>query len=270
MPSQLPDRKLIWFQHFHKAGGSSVIRLAQRNQWKFYPNHRNANPTDDNGNWIEFWNYDRSALNHWLNAVIRANVDFIACEWGFPPPEHFITRDDLVYLTVLRDPVQRLISNFLYDLSRHHTKCPTVQHYVNLKSKWSYHQPEYYVRTLNGLSTAETITDDHLAQAIAILDRFEIVMVVEREDPWRPLEQLGWEVADLHVNVNRQRPELYAKHVTPQDVEFLEEVNRLDIALYEHVARKVAACPPTGQTPRLAPAAAGVGAGDARPAQRPS
>ncbi len=56
------EYRLIWFQHFHKAAGTSIINLAELNNERFWPYHKNANPTDSKGNLIELWKYSEDKL----------------------------------------------------------------------------------------------------------------------------------------------------------------------------------------------------------------
>ncbi|MDJ0615333.1 MAG: hypothetical protein QNJ63_01085 [Calothrix sp. MO_192.B10] len=41
--------RLIWFQHFHKAGGTSIVKFAQSNSEVLYPCHLNGNPLSPDG-----------------------------------------------------------------------------------------------------------------------------------------------------------------------------------------------------------------------------
>ncbi|MBF0452929.1 MAG: hypothetical protein HQK75_19670 [Candidatus Magnetomorum sp.] len=59
--------RLIWFQHFHKAAGTSIVDLARTNNEVFWSNHENGNPKDSNGNFIELWNYSQYMLKQFID-----------------------------------------------------------------------------------------------------------------------------------------------------------------------------------------------------------
>ena len=99
--------QLIWFQHFHKAAGSSVVDLARRNREVFWPDHSNGNPINNCGHLLELWNYDEKKLTGFINTCEQRGITFVATEWGFP--NIYVLHKDprVLTLTILREPLRR-------------------------------------------------------------------------------------------------------------------------------------------------------------------
>ncbi|MDF1871135.1 hypothetical protein [Vannielia sp.] len=141
--------RLVWFQHFHKAGGSSVIAEAGLNGERFYPRHYNGNPVDENGWEIPIWRMDEAEQRAFVDHCETLGVTFVATEWGsqiYPA-----LRDDprVFSLTFLRDPWDRLVSNYRYAMARGNAPATPIDQFFPHHSLM-FRQPEYYTRMLAG------------------------------------------------------------------------------------------------------------------------
>ncbi len=110
-----PMSRLIWFMHFHKAGGTSIVGLARRNGETFWADHRNGNPCSTDGKILRPWELSAAGLNAHIDAALSSGVSFVASKWGCPDPEVLAARGDVLSIVVLRDPLNRIISDFRYE-----------------------------------------------------------------------------------------------------------------------------------------------------------
>lgn len=114
--------RLIWFQHLHKAAGTTIVELAKNNMENFYSNHKNGNPYDENDEMIEIWKFDKNDLKSFIDDCERKKITFVATEWGSPNFKILSEDSRVVLITAIRDPIDRLISNYYYDLFKGFTK----------------------------------------------------------------------------------------------------------------------------------------------------
>ena len=172
--------RLVWFQHLHKAAGTYVIRRAQANGEKFWPNHENGNPVS-NGKVIPLWEMESGELTSFIDECEEQGVTFVACEWGGPDYETLAHDERVTMLTCLRDPIKRLVSNFNYDHYWMWTKATSYQEYIAEGHLHS--SPEYYTKIF-----ARGELDSNKAKAN--IDLFDHVIVAE--DGMAALDELGW------------------------------------------------------------------------------
>ena len=108
--------KPVVFVHFHKAGGTSLIKMFTRTLRPWRPN-KNGNPwgmTDDNKPFaIPFWRYDKTGFDLFLNR--QKLMRFLAMEWNFftsMTKNEVLSSVDLI--TCIRDPYSRFVSNLYF------------------------------------------------------------------------------------------------------------------------------------------------------------
>ncbi len=152
-----------------------------------------------------------------------------------------------VYITLLRDPVERVVSHYYYAL--HHPK-----HYTHsLVTEKGMSLAEYVSSGITDLNNGQTrcIAGDRVQQLNAVergdtsllevakqnLDsHFLMAGVTERFDEFILLlkHYLNLEyVLYTHSNVNSKRPK--RTEISPHDIELIRHHNQLDIQLYEYV-----------------------------------
>jgi len=191
--------RLVWFQHFHKAAGTSIIELARRNGERFYPRHENGNPVGGDGRPLALWRLPAAALSAFVDDCQRQGVSFVATEWGVPALETLADDPRVVLVTCLRHPLQRLISNYYYDLYGGYTAARRLDAYPD-SSREAFCRHNYYCRMLAGKAeeTGEIGEQDFL-RARARLACFDHCDVVERG--LEPLaHRLGWTIHAVHEN----------------------------------------------------------------------
>ena len=196
--------RLVWFQHFHKAAGSSIVSIAAKNGEVLYPNHLNGNPIDNAGNYIPVWNYNHTDLLQFIDHCEEIGCTFIAPEWGVADL-HVLKADPRVKIvTCIRDPYARFISNYVFDYRLGYTDHNNVRNYVGSKRSFSYFN--YYTHTLAKLADrVRTASESDFRKARGMLECFDQVQIVGTRG-WliRLCNSLGWD--SLNVKANRRRP----------------------------------------------------------------
>ncbi len=193
--------RLVWFLHFHKAGGSSLVELARRNGETFYPRSANGNPMSPDGKTIRLWELGPEGLETFVQEARDAGVSFVASEWGVPDLAVLSGIPQLVTVTVLRDPVARLLSNFAFDYAHGFTQARSLREYRNHHTAL-YTLDNYYCRQVLGSAWVED-GDPHalLETAGSRLARVDHVALLEGAYPFEGIrEALGWQVDGPHQN----------------------------------------------------------------------
>jgi hypothetical protein len=191
--------RLVWFQHFHKAAGTSVIELARRNGERFHPRHDNGNRLGEDGRPLPLWRLGPAELAAFVDDCQRGKVSFVATEWGEPALETLAADPRVVLVSCLREPLQRMVSNFYYDLYGGFTPVRCLEAYPD--SSWApFCRHNYYCRMLAGKAEdADEVAEEDFLRACARLPCFDYCGVVEQG--LEPLARhLGWTAHGIHEN----------------------------------------------------------------------
>ena len=173
-----PMPRLVWFMHVHKAGGTSVVGLARRNSETFWPDHRNGNPCSPDGKIHRPWELSAAGLDAYIDEALLSGVSFVASEWGCPDPAILAARSDVLSIVVLRDPLNRIISDFRYEYLNGRA-ARSVLDWVDHHSH-QHTQPNYYTRLLLGREwESDRDPDDLVKSAMERLRCFDVVAVLE-------------------------------------------------------------------------------------------
>lgn len=198
----MSDYRLIWFQHFHKAAGSSVGALARQNGEIFYRRHHNGNPYDDKGRILPLWDFSEDQISAFVDECERIGTTFVASEWGAPDFRVLARDPRVVSISLLRDPWSRLVSNYTFDLIRRHAPLTPIDTYY-FHHSFKFRQPNYYCRTLmagGGVTRAQTV-DELMDRAWENLAALDFVLALEAPKPIDALcAYLGWTQQVERVN----------------------------------------------------------------------
>lgn len=196
--------RLIWFQHFHKAAGSFIVRLAINNQEKLYPEHHNGNPVQADQTPIPLWKMSDRELQSFVDNCQAKGITFVATEWGAPNFSVLALDPRVTLITCLRDPLQRLLSNFYFDFWSGYTNCQSIEEYVN--SSGSFTMFNYYSRILSQhYGNPEPISLQQFQQAKFNLSLFDCLVILEDPNSFSKLNRhLGWK-EDVINKQNRRR-----------------------------------------------------------------
>lgn len=194
------NKKIIWFQHFHKAGGSSIINLARFNQEIFYPIHQNANPVGTDGKLIPLWEYSAKQLENFLDHCQSQGITFIATEWGVPDIRALKNDPRVLLITCIRKPLNRFVSNFYYDLYNGYTPAKTLEEYIGSRNR-SITMSNYYCRMLSGVNNSPTeITEETFKYCLNILQMFDLCLILENGFNDLKLMKEDWNISISHTN----------------------------------------------------------------------
>lgn len=191
--------QLIWFQHFHKAAGSSLVESAQLNGEVFWPSHINGNPTDKAGKQLSLWSYDSDQLNAFIDECEKTGVSFVASEWGLPEIEVLAADPRVSLLTITRDPLSRLVSNFYYDLYNGYTDVNQIEDYVGARQR-TFTMDNYYCRILARVDNRlQAVQEEDFLLAKQNLSHFDKVFSLE-QGLGELSNRFDWKLGLVHVN----------------------------------------------------------------------
>lgn len=246
--------RLIWFQHFHKAAGTSIVKLAQANEEVLYPQHNNGNPLDAEGNEIPLWTFSNNELSQFIDECEELGVTFVANEWEAVDFEYLAKDPRVVLITCLREPLERFVSNFYFDYWSGYTNHSSFQGYLN--SDGCFTMFNYYCRILSGHNTQhQPMTSGQFQEAKAALSHFHHIVALGEKDAFQNLQTcLEW-TRDLdnqqqnksnHLNrrviklILKGRIDLIWRRLThrkqapnPTFLHLFQEENQWDLGLYE-------------------------------------
>jgi len=249
-------KKVIVFLHFHKAGGTSMLKTLNQHLTPWKPN-RNFNPWREYGEenrLIEFWKYNSTELQGYLDELIDNNIDFVSTEWNFfrdPLPKSIVDQMDLI--TTFRNPYERFRSNVFFEAEEY---ADHPEDWVNLdfdghsvrrqcgegvcksgKFHVNYNKPNYYVQMMNGLADVPHLkmNNTHLEVAKQRLQEwFKGIFILEQPETFSALGDIipgynpNGQGLPKHSRDNSQN-----KHTIPLSEDEFREENDLDYQLYE-------------------------------------
>ena len=234
---------MLLFVHMHKCAGSTVRKSAQRSGLNLPSPHRNGNLLDASGAAVKYAPLDDDQAREILRTQRDAGVDFMAMEWDFPSIRA-IPRRDVQIFTVLRDPLERAVSNFKYAKLRGSTKETTNFREFFGRSSGA-RQPlsrsnNYYVRKLSAGAPDKTLVVEDLRSAEAALRRFASVILLGKDDLQVSLMSLGiTEFANTNITSQiKAVPGLSADAITvsDEDMAWFEKHNRFDRRLFTRLS----------------------------------
>ena len=234
------------FLHMHKCAGSTVVRKARQAKLKLAANHRNGNLVRADGKNVRYNRMSENALHALLHQVNDAGVQFFAIEWDFPKVEYFDCGVPVELFTVMRDPFARAVSNYRFaKLSGAVHKDVVFQQLMN----WSYtkagalaRSSNYYTRKLSAAGSLDRLDEASVERALAVLDRFRSVIILERDNLDAELALIGIEA---EVKPAKETASLVRHGVTDKDLlvsdsdrAWFEAENPLDYALFNTLRQR--------------------------------
>jgi hypothetical protein len=216
------------FLHIPKTGGSTLQGIIQRNYGK-----KNCYNVPNNREVATF-----AALPHEQRNSIRALMG----HHGFGAHKHFENSEDVKYITMLRDPVDRIISNYYWILERpeHHTYKAIVENNYSVADYVSSgviaNAENAQVRLLsNSVDTPHGgCTREMLEQAKAnLVSHFQVVGVNKKYDQFLMLTQkeLDWKMPYyFRANVTKKKEKREA--ISADKIAVIKEYNALDAELF--------------------------------------
>lgn len=191
--------RLIWFQHFHKAAGSTIVEYANINNEKLYPNHLNGNPVEEDGTLINLDTFSPEELTLFIDKCEKNSITFVTTEWSAPDFDTLANDPRVVLITCIRDPLKRVVSNFYFDLYNSFTNSKKLENYVNSKGL-TYTMDNYYCRILSRHDSNPNEIDEILYKKAKMnLTKFDCCVTVE--SGFSSLSKtLNWECPTIEKN----------------------------------------------------------------------
>lgn len=133
------------------------------------PAHKNGHLLNAQGHAVAgMARFSRAKIDKLLRPLVQSGVELLAIEWDFPRLEKFPKDLGLRYFTIFRDPVERLLSNFAYDVVVSGSSAKNVHEWMEIPEIWA--QPNYYTRFFSGLRTTDDIKPsdvEHIADILS-------------------------------------------------------------------------------------------------------
>jgi hypothetical protein len=224
------DSPTLLYLHLPKCGGTTLNRLIE---WE-YPPHRiySIDPSFFRWSYYRLLRKSPRRLDHLR--VIKGHMPFGA---------HKLLHKAATYITVLREPVERVISEYYFAL--HHPLHPQHKRMQSLTlEQYAGTTPHHNLqcKLLAGPPPqrdflAGDCTEETLATAKANLAaHFSLAGLTERFDETLALFKVlfGWKLSHYaSFNVGQNRP---SRQSVPESTrQLIAERNRFDVAIYQHV-----------------------------------
>jgi len=225
-----PGREALIFVHLYKTGGTTLNRIIE---WEYkLPRICSVEPT--------WWRWSYKKITRWSPSRL-ARVDVF--KGHMPFGLHSLLPGPANYVTFLRDPVDRAISDYYF--ARRFKPHPhhRAAHQLNLEEFFRQkHEHNWQSRILAGSDAQELFPSVCDAATLArakenLARRFIAVGLTERFDESLALLKvvLGWKVKryrSFRVASNR----IAKKQVAPSTLELIKEWEKFDLALYAYAA----------------------------------
>lgn len=235
---------MLVFLHLHKAAGTTVVRAAIESGLKLPKNHANGHPTDSEGNRVMLDAMKQEELESFFGKLRDDSVEFLAIEWGFPRIERLDSVPGLQFATVLRDPVDRAISNYRMDMVYQYSGDRVFGFDTYTKEPGIYCADNYYLRFFCDLDHSIEVEQEHFDYAKNVLaDRIDTV-VLEVDGLAPRFEKYGLVESSFHhfnaANDNTRYQNYQGsasmKVGDPSIIRFIAR-NAFDYALYLHFVK---------------------------------
>lgn len=223
-----PMREALIFIHLYKTGGTTLNRIIE---WEY----KLSKICSVEPNWWR-WSYQR--ITRWSPARM-AGMDVF--KGHMPFGLHAVLPRNATYITVLRDPVERVISDYYFarrfKAHQHHRAARelTLEEFFLQK-----HEHNLQSRILAGQNSRELFPSAYDASVLAtakdhLAGQFAVVGLTERFDETLALLKviLGWKVKryrSFRVADNR----VPKRQISPKTMALIHEWERFDIALYDY------------------------------------
>jgi hypothetical protein len=173
----MSNYRLIWFQHFHKAAGTTIVDMALKNGESLYLPNTNGNPLDENGKYLPIWRIEKRSLKNFVDKCEEVGCTFVSPEWGVADLETLRKDERVTVVTSIREPYSRFLSNYIFDYCHGFTHEQNIRNYVGSKRSFSHFN--YYCHMLSRKKEGEyQVTKSDFIKAQTRLLYFDYIGIV--------------------------------------------------------------------------------------------
>ena len=226
------------FIHIPKTGGTTIVDTLSRqilfNKFKRLNPSRFTHP-------IDFLNMVQFLLN---DVTKGAEIEVVGGHFGFGA--HPSLTNPGLYFTVLRDPVERVISEYYYMKHKGMYYQDLIQNQNLSLEEYVSHPEIYYLnnlqtRLISGVSyqSGEEVTEDMYQKALENLRKFKAVGLTEQMGSTLALFYilLGWKRLPYYQQSNRNNERPDRSNISPEVIREIEVREKYDIMLYKEAQK---------------------------------
>lgn len=237
------NKPCIFFMHIPKTGGMSLISSLKKNYpFNFFLVDAESSLKAAKKVYGQEYNSFEHCFQLRQSVAAYAMESRIKCISGHIPYSRNLfenTDSKYLFITVLRDPVQRFISKYLYNFHKTGNHCSydmTFSEYIN--SEIGRNSGREYLRFLNDANKSGKMTDSQMIEkSKENILKFDVVGFLEEMDRFAAdfQKKTGLKLKIPHINRTADLAEV--KPFDQKKIERIEEICKFDIEIYQH-ARK--------------------------------
>ena len=255
-----PIKENILFFHIPKCGGTSIQRAIENCYYPIKNNSRGYIHLDntasynsglilskinrkelDDGNLVDDY-YVLKVREYLMLFYLCQKYRFINGHFHFSRTAHNFFKQEYVFITVLRDPVKRWISEYLYNRYKkfdYRKNDIGIEEY--LKSKYGKSQGHQFVKFLGGPSEKEDYTSHEAIQrAKENTEKIDIIGFIEQLDQFvnQFNKRFGKKLKIEHINKSTVSIDTKNEYFSKDILERIQDICKPDIEVYRYAAEK--------------------------------
>lgn len=230
----------IFFVHIPKTGGTSLISsLKKRYLFNFFKVNAGSSLRAAKRKYGQkYTSFEQCFDLRESIAIYAMETDFKCIVGHIPYSQSLFENENNKYflITILRDPVQRFISKYLFNVHKFgdHFRFDTpLQEYLD--SGTGRESGRDYIRYLSGVYIpGETITKEIVDQSKKNISTFDVVGFLEDMDRFA---SDFYQKTNIKLNIphkNKTRDLTEEKTFSPEIIERIKEICKYDIEIYEY------------------------------------
>ncbi len=170
------DKRPIYFHHFHKCAGSSFISNLKKTR-NFYEPNINGNPSYSDKKQLDLHADFNNRTE--LEKILEKKNSF-AYEWGIPNLD--LLPENYIKIVVIREPKERLLSNYFFDLNSKNFNGNLLTYCNNLSIPFM--RGDFYTYEIQRYCIYKQIKNKYNGsdQAKVLTNLFDVIIIFEKKD----------------------------------------------------------------------------------------